>query len=74
MYADIEIYKTDDNIYIARCSELKLYAKGNTQKEAVTKLKKKIMKFIRASELSVNAKQDIDYTTHYYSARFPQTH
>ena len=74
MYTDIEVYKTDDSVYIARCSELKLYAKANTQKEAVKKLKKKITKFMKTSESSVNAKQDIDYTTHYYSARFPQTH
>ena len=74
MYADIEIYRTDDNIYITRCPELNLYANGNTQREAVLKLKRKIAKFLRKSNTFTDAKKDIDYTVHYYSTRFPQTH
>ena len=74
MYTNIEIYRTDDSVYITRCPEFNLYAKGNTQKEAVWKLKKKIVKFLRKSDSFVDAKQDIDYTIHYYFARFPQTH
>ncbi len=74
MYANIEIYRGDDNIYITRCPELNLYANGNTQKEAVLKLKRKIAKALRKSISSVDAKRDIDYTVHYYSTRSPQTH
>ena len=74
MYADIEIYRGDDNIYITRCPELNLYANGRTQREAVLKLKKKIVKFLRKSDSFTDAKKDIDYTIHYYSSRFPQTH
>ena len=74
MYAEIEIYRSDDNIYITRCPELILYAKGNTQREAVLKLKTKIAKFLRKPDSFINTKQDIDGTVHYYSSRFPQTH
>ena len=73
-YTDIEIYRSDDNVYIVRCVELDLYANGNTQREAISKLKKKIKKFIDKSDSFLDAKKDIDYTIHYYSARFPQTH
>ena len=74
MYANIEIYRGDDNIFITRCPELDLYANGKTQKEAVLKLKKKIAKFMDKSDSFLDAKQDIDHTAHYYSTRFPQTH
>ena len=74
MYANIEIYRGDDNIYITRCPELNLYTNGKTQKEAIAKLKKKIVEFINKSDSSKDAKQDIDYTVHYYSTRFPRIH
>lgn len=74
MDAKIEIYRGDDNIYITRCPELNLYANGKTQGEAIAKLKKKIEEFINKSDSFLDAKQDINYTTHYYSTRFPQTH
>lgn len=74
MYLDIEIYRGDDNVYITRCKELDLYANGRTQKEAVARLKKKIAEFIDKFYSSPDAKQDIDYTAHYYSARSPKTH
>jgi len=74
VYANIEIYRGDDNIYITRCPELNLYANGNTQKEAVLKLKRKIAKALRKSSSSVDAKQDMGCTAHYYSTRSPQTH
>ena len=74
MYADIEIYRSDDNIYITRCPELNLYARGNTQREAVLKLRKKIAKFLRQPDTFKDDRKDIDHTIHYYSSRFPQTH
>ena len=74
MYIDIEIYRGDDNIYITRCPELNLYAKGNTQREAILKLRKKIAKSISEPDILINARRDIDYTVHYYSNRLPQTH
>lgn len=74
MYINIEIYRGDDNIYITRCQEFDIYANGNTQKEAIAKLKRRIRKLINESDSSINAKQDIGYTVHYYSSRLPQTH
>jgi len=74
MYINIEIYRGDDNIYITRCPELNLYANGKTQKEAIANIKRIIAKFIDKSNSSINAKQDIDFTAHYYSARSPQMH
>jgi len=74
MYTNIEIYRGDDNIYIARCPELDIYTNGSTQREAVWKLKKKIAKFMAKSDSFIDAKEDIDYTVHYYYSRFPQTH
>ncbi len=74
LYVDIEIYRGDDNIYIARCLEFDLYANGNTQAEAAAKLKKKINDYIDRSDSSFEAHKDIDYTVRYYSARSPQTH
>lgn len=74
MYVDIEICRGDDNIYISCCPELNLYANGKTQREAISKLKKKIRDFIIKSDSFIKAKQDIDHTIHYYSTRFPQTH
>ncbi|MBU4377182.1 MAG: hypothetical protein KKD29_06910 [Candidatus Omnitrophica bacterium] len=74
MYVDIEIYKSNDNVYIACCPELNLYANANTQGEAATKLKKKISDFIDKHDSSFEANKDIDYTVKYYSARYPQTH
>lgn len=46
MYFDIEIYKSDDNIYIACCPELDLFANGDTQENAAAKLRRKISDFI----------------------------
>lgn len=74
MYVDIEIYRGDDNIYIACCPELDIYSNGNTQKEAAAKLKARISEFIDKCDSSFDARKDIDYTAHYYSARSPQTH
>ena len=74
MYTNIEPDRGDDNIYITRCPELNLYANANTQKEAVAKLKKKIAEYIDKSDSYTDAKEDIDYSVHYYSCRFPQTH
>ena len=52
MYVDIEIYRGDDNIYIACSPEFDLYANGDTQREAVAKLKKKINSFLDKSDLN----------------------
>ena len=73
-YVDVEIYRGDDNIYIACSTEFDIYSNGNTQEEAVAKLKKKVSEFIDKYDSFFNARKDIDYTVHYYSARSPQTH
>lgn len=74
MYADIEIYKSDDDVYIACCPELNLYVNADTQGKATAKLRKKIGDFIDRHDLSFEASKDIDSTVKYYSARSPQTH
>lgn len=74
MDVTIDIYRADDNVYIACCPEFNLYTNSRTQKDAIVKLKKKITEFIDKSESFVDAKEDIDYTTHYYSTHFPQLH
>lgn len=74
LYVDIEIYRGDDNIYIACCPEFDIYSNGNTQEEAVAKLRKRISEFIDKYDSFFDARKDIDYTVHYYSARSPQTH
>ncbi len=74
IYVDIEIYRGDDNIYIARAPKIDIYANGSTQKEAAAKLRKRIDEFINKRDSFFDARKDIDHTTRYYSARSPQTH
>ena len=74
MNVTIDIYRADDNIYIACCPELNLYTNSCIQKDAVAKLKKKITEFMNKSKSSFDAMQDISCTTHYYSTHFPRLH
>ncbi len=74
MYVTIEVTRTDDNIFITHCPEFDVHARGRTQRQAVRSIKKKIASYIRLSASFTDAQQDIDYTIHYYSGRFPQMH
>ncbi len=73
-YVDIEIYRGDDNIYIACSPELNVYSNGNTQEEAAAKLKARISEYVDKDDSFFDAHKDIGCTTHYYSARSPQMH
>ena len=63
-YVDIEIYRGDDNIYIACSPEFDIYSNGNTQEEAVAKLNKKVNEFIDKYDSVFDARGDINYTVH----------
>jgi len=74
MYIDIEVYKGDDNIFVASCPELNLYSHASTQDEAISKLKLDILDHIRNSRIYADAKEDIEFSVCFYSSRYPQTH
>ena len=74
MYIDIEIYKGDDNIFVATCSELNLCSHANTQDEAVEKLKENILYFLENSQVLADAKAEVEFSVKFYSSRNPQIH
>lgn len=74
MYIDIEIYRGDDNIFVAACPELNLYSHAKTQDAAVRKLKKNILEFMENSKTSTETKKDIEFSVLYYSSHYPQIH
>jgi predicted RNase H-like HicB family nuclease len=67
----IEIYKSIDNVYIAACPELELFSKGDTQKEAVKKLKTNISNYLKSNK---ELKLDIELTSRFYGLNYPQKH
>lgn len=74
MFLDIEVYKGDDDVFIASCPELNLYSRANTSDEAVDKLKFDILDYIRNSKIYADTKQDIEFSVCFYSSRYPQIH
>jgi hypothetical protein len=74
MFIDIEVYKGDDNIFVASCPELNLYSHAPTQDEAVDKLKFNIMDYIKNFKLYADAKEDIEFSVRFYHSRRPQIH
>jgi predicted RNase H-like HicB family nuclease len=74
MFLDIEVYKGDDNIFVASCPELDLHSHASTRDEAVDKLKFNILDYIKNSRLYKEAREDIDFSVRFYSSRFPCTH
>ena len=74
MYLDIEIYKGDDAIFVARCPQLELFSHAGTQEEAVEKLKKDIAKFLDNSGDLSEANEEINFSLHYYSRGKAQIH
>jgi len=74
MFIDIEIYKGDDNIFVAACPELNLFSHADTQDEAVEKLKRDIMKVMDSSEALSGTDRDIEFSVLHYSSGKPQTH
>ncbi len=74
MFLDIEVYKSDDNIFVASCPELDLHSHAPTRDEAVDKLKLNILDCIKNSGLYKEAREDVDLSVKFYSSRFPHTH
>ncbi len=74
MFIDIEVYKGDDNIFVASCPELDLYSHAMTQDEAIDKLKIDILKFIKNAKIYVDAKEELEFSVRFYSSRFHQIH
>lgn len=74
MFVDIEVYKGDDNVFVASCPELNLYSNASTRDEAVDKLKFNILDYIRNSKIYADAKEEIGFSVRFYSSRHPYTH
>ena len=74
MFIDIEVYKGDDNIFVASCPDLDLHSHASTRDEAVDKLKFNILDYIKNSKIYTDAKDEIGFSVRFYSSRFPYTH
>jgi predicted RNase H-like HicB family nuclease len=74
MFLDIEVYKGDDNIFVASCHELNLHARAATRDEAVEELKFNIMDYVENSKVYDDAKEEIEYSVRFYSSRHPRVH
>lgn len=74
MFVDIEVYKGDDNIFVASCPELNLYSRASTRDEALEKLKFNILDYVRNSRIYQDVKEEINFTVRFYSSRRPQIH
>lgn len=74
MFVDIEVYKGDDNIFVASCPELNLHTNAATQDEAIDKLKFNILERIRNSKIYADAKEALEFSVRFYSSGYPQTH
>ena len=74
MFIDIEVYKGDDNIFVASCPELDLHSHAPTRDEAVDKLKFNILDYIKNSKIYSDAREEIDFSVRFYSSRYPYAH
>ena len=71
---EIEVYKSNDNMYVAACPELELFSKGRTEEEAIRKLEDSISRLLLAQEKRAEAEDDIKDTAGFYGLRHPQIH
>ena len=74
MYIDIEIYKGDDNIFVAACPELNLFTHAETQDKAVEKLKENILHFLENSKNPGDPGENAEFNVRFYPSRRPRTH
>ena len=74
MFIDIEVYKGDDNIFVASCPDLNLFSHAGTRDEALDKLKFNILDYIRNSKIYSDAKDEIEFSVRFYSSRRPYIH
>ena len=49
MYISIEVYRGDDSSFLATCPELSLFSSGETEQEAVDRLKEEIVTHLYSS-------------------------
>jgi len=70
----IEIYKSNDNMYVAACPALELFSKGRTKEEALKNLEETVLSYLTSAEEIEELKKDIEHTARYYSLRYPQDH
>ena len=61
MYLSIEIYQGNDNIYVAACPELNLFANAGTQTEAVEKLKANIFNLLKEEGEFAFSESDVKF-------------
>ncbi len=73
MYISIEVYKGDDNSFLATCPELSLFSNGETEQEAVDRLKEDIVSHLYSSRKRCT---DVEIKTsrHLYRSGRPQVH
>ena len=74
MFIDIEVYKGDDDIFVASCPELDLYSHANTRDEAVDRLKLDILDYIKNSKIYVDARDEVSFSVRFYSSGQTQIH
>ena len=67
----IEVYRSNDNIYVAVCPALELFSKGKTEKEAIRKLEDNIDCYLKSAK---EVKEDLKDTARFYSLKYPQRH
>ncbi len=73
MYLSIEIYKANDNIFLAVCPELNLYSHGETKEDAINKLKEDTISLLTSSYQVTFLEEEMDFA-HYYSSGYPVIH
>lgn len=73
MYLSIEIYKANDNIFLAVCPELNLYCHGETREDAINKLKEDTVSLLVSSSQITFIEEEMDFA-HYYSHGYPMIH
>ena len=73
MYLSIEIYKANDNIFLAICPELNLYSHGDTKEDAINKLKEDTISLLTSSYQVTFLEEEMDFA-HYYSSGYPRIH
>ena len=73
MYISIEVYKGDDNSFIAACPELNLFSSGETEKQAVNRLKEEIVSHLYASRKRYTD-VEIKSSKHLYRDGKPKIH
>jgi predicted RNase H-like HicB family nuclease len=73
MYISIEVYKGDDNSFIAACPELSLFSNGKTEKQAVDRLKEEIVVHLYVSRKKYTD-AEIKSSRHLYRDGRPKIH